>query len=203
MALDVQQVEQLNRKAQQLNSDRQQKIGMHQAAQQSYDRAVLAYEQKYGVKLDDTNLQSEYNGVHTQLEQSYKELNDTVIKIENGDFTQHAEPSVSQNNQAVQVGAQTQYAQQTPTITPDAVQQAMQQATSVPIAGATAIPNIGFGAQQTPQQTFTAPPVLPQNNVGGIEQAPADKPFTPTSWGTAPDINQQFSGINNGKPFGQ
>lgn len=102
MSLDIQQVESLNRKAQTLNSDRQQKIGMQQAAKQAYERAVYAYEQKYGVKLDDTNLQQEYNSVRSDLETAFTELNTLVTSIENGEHTAQPTPSVVQSNAPLQ-----------------------------------------------------------------------------------------------------
>ena len=113
MSLDIQQVEGLNRKAQQLNSERQQKIGMQQAAKQAYDRAVYAYEQKYGVKLDDTNLQQEYNSVHMDLEKSFNELNTMVTSIENGEYTAQPTQTVVQNTEPIATQTVPQTAQPT------------------------------------------------------------------------------------------
>lgn len=242
MSLDIQQVESLNRKAQGLNSNRQQAIGMQQAAKQAYERAIYAYEQKYGIKLDDTNLQQEYNTVRTDLETSFTELNTLVTSIENGEHTPQATQTVVQNTAPIQ---QTQ-PQQTgafgvPNQPPTQGQSAQQQmptfgaqtgrlgvttpnTVGVP-TGATPLTNNGESAQYTPvspellaqasmnamhQQAPSitpppivqpAPPVAP-SQVEGTD--PSEQAFTPPGWGTsAPDINQNFANINNGKPFGQ
>lgn len=86
MAVNLQMVEQLNRKSTQLNAQRQQQIGKREATRNAYDRAILAYKQKYGVSIDDTNLQSECNAVQKQLEDDYNTLNQAILNIESGQY---------------------------------------------------------------------------------------------------------------------
>lgn len=235
MSLDIQQVENLNRKAQGLNSNRQQAIGMQQAAKQAYERAVYAYEQKYGIKLDDTNLQEEYNTVRMDLETSFNELNKLVTSIENGEHIPQTTQTVVQNTEPLQqaqpqqTGAFGVPTQQPTTPFPQTQQQGNSfgtQNVGVP-TGATPIQNDGEPSQylgvspellaqasmdamkqQAPQ--ITPPPITPPPIVTPTaptqEQATdlSEQAFTPPGWGSpAPDINQQFANINNGKPFGQ
>jgi hypothetical protein len=133
MSVNVQQVEQLNQKAKTLNSDRQRMIGQQEAARSSFEKAIFAYKQKYGVQLDDTNIQTEYNAVSAQLQTDFDKLNTLVLSIESGEYKQtaaamvipesHAQPSITvpatpapapvQQQQFVQPTAQPQFAQPT------------------------------------------------------------------------------------------
>lgn len=232
MSLDIQQVEGLNRKAQQLNSERQQKIGMQQAAKQAYDRAVYAYEQKYGVKLDDTNLQQEYNSVHTELEKSFTELNTLVTAIENGEYTSQPTQTVVQNTDPIATPTPPQTTQPTgafgapqtnsfgaetgrvttpvpnmtvPSITTDNGEPAQYRPVSPEL-----LAQASMGAMNQQAPNITPPPIVTPaptpTTVPSPEQTadPSEQAFTPQGWGTpTPDINQQFASINNGKPFGQ
>lgn len=216
MSFDIQQVENLNRKAQQLNSDRQQKLGMQKAARQAYERAVYAYEQKYGVKLDDTNLQQEYDSVHATLEQAYNQLNQLVLSIENGEFAQQATPTITPS---APIQAQTQVPQPTgsfgattqapqgstaldplsqtqvsPELSAQASMQAMNQPTPPSFDPASFNP-AGVGASTQP----IAPPTPPVQPSGQQDVDPSEQTFTPQGWGTP---NAQPAPSTNGKPFG-
>lgn len=189
MSLDIQQVENLNRKAQQLNANRQQTIGMQQAAKQAYDKAVFAYEQKYGVKLDDTNLQQEYNTVHAEVEKSFNELNQLVVSIENGEFTQQATPTITQNTAPIQ----TQQAQPVPQAQPVQQQANPFGAQQVNSFGAqtsqatTQVSNVEEAPKQEeqPQYRTVSPELLAQASMGAMNQQvpniPTGAPTIPTS----------------------
>jgi len=84
MQLDVKMVEELNKKAVILNSERQRKLGALEAAKEAYERAVSAYKQKYGVVLDDTNLQEEYDAVFAQMQKEYTAQCALISNIESG-----------------------------------------------------------------------------------------------------------------------
>jgi len=94
MNLNVQMVESLNKKAAALNADRQRKIGAQEAAKEAYERAVYAYAQKYGVTLDDTNLQNEYDFVVKKLEREYEAQRELINSIENKTYSSSSSGSV-------------------------------------------------------------------------------------------------------------
>jgi hypothetical protein len=86
MSVNLQMVEELNRKSQQLNAQRQQQIGRQEATRNAYEKAVLAYQQKYGVLITEANLQQECNAVQMQLEKDYNALNESITNIETGKY---------------------------------------------------------------------------------------------------------------------
>lgn len=224
MSLDIQQVEQLNRRAQALNAERQQKLGMQQAARQAYEKAVAAYKAKYGVELDDTNLQQEYDEVHAQTERDFNRLNELIRAIENGEYTVQVTPSITQNTEPIKTevsqsqvpGSQSQFSpqsQEQPQVQSQVQPQVQAQA---PVFGESAQPTTS-GQQQyhtvssdvlnqasmgaMTQQVPTPPPITPPTPDTVAE--PSEQAFTPQGWGTpSPDINQTFTNINNGKPLG-
>lgn len=232
MAFDVTQVDALNQKIQRLNSERQRAIGLQQAATQAYDKSVYAYGQKWGVQVDDTNIQQEYNAVHEELVSQFNSVNKLVQDIESGVYQPQVTPTLVENNTSIAQQAQQQQAQQA-FVQPTVAQQAMQQ-----------VPQQQQTFQQTPQQEFEhrqvptdlqaqaamsamtqQVPVTPQQGTFGQvstpstpstptmpnpsqtgQQAldPSEQSFTPEGWGgQSTNINTTFSDINNGKPFGQ
>lgn len=86
MSIDIQQIELLNKKAQQLNAERQKLLGMQQSAREAFEKAVLLYKKKYGVDLDDTNIQQEYQRVLAKLKEDYENLKNKIIEIESGEY---------------------------------------------------------------------------------------------------------------------
>lgn len=102
MNVTLQMVEDLNRRSASLNSKRQQQLGMYEASRQAYEKAVMAYKAKYGVVVDDTNIQQEYNNVKAQLEADYNRVNAQIVSIETGEYKKAVQPVA----QAVQKPAQ-------------------------------------------------------------------------------------------------
>lgn len=224
MALDITQVEALNQKIQRLNSERQQKIGMQQAATQAYEKSVYAYGQKWGVQVDDTNIQQEYNAVHEDLVTQFNSVNKMVQDIESGAYQPQVTPTLVENNTSIQQQAQQQASAQ-PTFAPsNQVQQPQQvqqqtfpQTTQqesehrqVP-SGLQAQAAMSAMTQQVPVTSqpmnpgmIPTPPVQTPNPVGQQPLDPSEQSFAPEGWGGQPtNINNTFEAINNGKPFGQ
>lgn len=181
MSVNVAQVEQLNKKAQQMNATRQQMLGKKEAARAAYDKAVYAYQQKYGVQLDDTNLQAEYNSVTEKMATDFNELNALVLGVENGDYKnavvipQAITPQAPPTPPAppTQQFAQPPYAP--PTIDPSPyVQPVIEQAPEIPLQQ-------GFPTKQVNPFEQTTPPV---------QTAPA-QPFGGNPFGQQPQVQQQ------------
>ena len=86
MKIDLKEIERLNKRAQQLNAERQKLIGKQEAAKSEFDKAILLYEQKYGKKLDFNNLQEEYIMVSEDLKNKYKVLEEQIRVIETGEY---------------------------------------------------------------------------------------------------------------------
>jgi hypothetical protein len=167
MSVNVQMVEQLNQKAKTLNSDRQRMIGQQEAARTSFEKAVFAYKQKYGVQLDDTNIQPEYNAVSAQLQTDFDRLNTLVLSIESGEYKQTAAAMVIPASPVAQ--------QVTVPVTP--APQPVPQPVAQPVQ------QQAFGAQPT---SAPAPaPVATQQF--GQQPAPVQQQF-----GQAPVATQQF-----------
>ena len=78
--------EQLNQEATKFNNERIKLEGMLESSKVSYDKAVKAYELKYGVKLTEENLQSEYNEVFARTKGSVLDLQEKVESIKRGDY---------------------------------------------------------------------------------------------------------------------
>lgn len=215
MTLNKEHVEQLNRKAQQLNAERQRSIGMKESARQAYEKAVFLYEQKYGVKLDDTNLQQEYNTVSTKMQEEYDELNKMILSIESGEYKAQHQPSVPlvetirQENSGV-VHQPTQPVQ--PQVQQQA-QQALMQQPQQQFASPTPPTAQQFQQQAPVQQSFNPQqfnvPQQPVQQTGAQQEDVSEQAFTPQGWGTPQkDLNQNFQNImdgsnNSGTRFGQ
>lgn len=78
--------EQLNSEVTRLNNERSKLEGMLESAKTNYEKAVKAYEVKYGVKLTTENLQSEYNDVFAKTKGSVLDLQEKIESIKRGDY---------------------------------------------------------------------------------------------------------------------
>lgn len=184
--LNVQEVEKLNRVASQKNAERQQLIGKREAAQQSFNQAIKAYEAKYGVTLTAETLQEEYNRVQSETEKSYKALSDMIQKIENGTYNE------------------------TPAEQAKVEDTSVPQSTTVPntatVEQSTVVPNTSTFGQNTQSVPNVAPvqTTQPTQPAGGFsitlpkfgnpDEDISEQPVTPPAWGSD-KINQEFSSI--------
>lgn len=106
MQLDVNQIKQSNQKAKQLNDERNRLLGEKASAEKNYNRGLVAYEQKYGVKLaSDEDLQNEYNRIKSSLYELAQEQQAQIeaIRSGTGQMQQHA-PLIDLNS-PIQVSA--------------------------------------------------------------------------------------------------
>lgn len=85
--------EQLNSKVTQLNNERSRQLGMQESAKKQYENAVTSYEEKYGVKVSETNLQEEYNKVYAEVKGKVELLEETIVSIERGDYKNIEKPA--------------------------------------------------------------------------------------------------------------
>lgn len=219
MSVNIQMVEQLNKKAQQLNANRQKLIGMKESAKAAYDKAVFAYKQKYGVDLDDTNLQQEYDAVSAQLQAEYEELNKLILSIESGEYKNvnkqgsvQSQP-VSQQQMVVQSQLQSQGVVQPNTFVQSPVQPHVQPQVQ-PHVQPQVQPQVQQQAQPFGQQfgqpfgqPFGQQVVQPQTQTptqqSFSDEDVSEQPFTPQGWG---DPNKNFANIlgnNTGIRFGE
>ena len=188
MTVNLQHIEAVNNKAKQLNQVRQQKIGIQQAASQAYERLVKAYELKYGVPIDDTTIQSEYNKVQEDVQKQYDELSKHIADIENGVYNTTTPPqglvqkeidTTQPTQQAVQPAQQV--VQSTQQFT-----QPTQQFTQPPT-------QFGTVVQQTETEVRTVDPSLNvQASLGAMaQQAPPPQPPNAPVFGATPTAPQQ------------
>lgn len=229
MSVDIKMIEQLNAKAKALNSTRERQLGQQEAARTAYEKAVLVYKQKYGVELDDTNLQQEYDNVKNALVAEYEKLNNLVLSIESGEYKNDAPvavipPNPSATAQTAQASsvqapqatpAQTTPVQATPAqLSQEAIAHTMQATqTQQP-------PQFGAGVQTVPQDNPVQPNPAPVQNPSSTPASStegediSEQPFTPAGWGIPNNqrtanqqqtINQNFQNIlnGNGLKFGQ
>ena len=210
---NVAEVERLNKLAAQKNAERQQLIGKRDAAQQAFNQAIYAYEQKYGVKLTAENLQSEYDRVSAETEKSYNELKAMIEAINNGTYQEKIE--AQKNETSAQTG-NTQEVQSTPTQevqnnpvpnTTQSINQGYQTASNIP---ASPVPNqtqpISTTAQKTEVPKFGAPtgfdvPVTSTQGIPtfgaqdkNVDEDISEKPVTPGPWGSK-GIDKTFEDI--------
>lgn len=197
MTITIEQVEALNAKAQKLNAERQRLIGVRDSARQAYDKAVFAYGQKYGVALDDSNLQQEYNTVSAKLQADFEALQTQVQFIESGDYK-----NLSPQPPTLQTPAAPPVATQTAPLTSAAP------AGTTPAAPAGSAPAIA--TQLFGTAPLTAPVQVPQ--AAPTDTAPAapaedisEQPFTPSGWGSPDALNKNFEDIlgRSGVKFGE
>lgn len=78
--------EKLNSEVTRLNTERSKMEGMLESAKSNYEKAVKAYEMKYGVTLDEKSLQSEYNAVYARTKGAVLDLQEKVESIKRGDY---------------------------------------------------------------------------------------------------------------------
>lgn len=78
--------EKLNSEVNRLNNERSKLEGMVEGAKTSYEKAISAYEAKYGVKLTEENLQAEYNEVFAKTKGSVLDLQEQIESIKRGDY---------------------------------------------------------------------------------------------------------------------
>lgn len=82
----IQIAEGLNLEVTRLNSERNKLEGKLDIAKSNYESAIKAYEEKYGVKLTEKNLQSEYNDVYARTKGSVLDLQEKIESIKRGDY---------------------------------------------------------------------------------------------------------------------
>lgn len=201
MTVTVEQVEALNSKAQQLNTQRQRLEGMRDSARQAYDKALFAYKQKYGVQLDDTNLQDEYNTVSQKLQSDFENLNSQVQSIESGAYKTNVQrPSLQESStsaQPAQAPVQTQ-------AQPNVAQQPApnQHFGAQPTGSAPSAPSALGGVPQSGAPVNTSP-----NNTGDQDTDVSEQSHTPEGWGAPKrNLNNDFSNImgnTGGVKFGE
>ena len=78
--------EKLNNEVTRLNTERSKMEGMLESAKSNYEKAVKAYEMKYGVSIDEKSLQSEYNAVYARTKGAVLDLQEKVESIKRGDY---------------------------------------------------------------------------------------------------------------------
>lgn len=83
--------EKLNSEVTRLNTERSKMEGMLESAKSNYEKAVKAYEMKYGVTLDEKSLQSEYNAVYARTKGAVLDLQEKVESIKRGDYKNNAQ----------------------------------------------------------------------------------------------------------------
>lgn len=91
MADIIQIAEQLNSEVTRLNNERSKMEGMLESAKTNYEKAVKAYELKYGVKLSEDTLQQEYNDVFARTKGAILDLQEKIESIKRGDYKKDVE----------------------------------------------------------------------------------------------------------------
>ena len=86
MADIIQIAEKLNSDVTRLNNERSKMEGMLESAKTNYEKAVKAYEKKYGVILTEENLQQEFNEVFARTKGSILDLQEKIESIQRGDY---------------------------------------------------------------------------------------------------------------------
>lgn len=177
MGVNLQMVEQLNRKSTMLNAQRQQEIGRQQATRNAYDKAVLAYKQKYGVEITDANIQQECNLVQAQLDKDYNELNQAILNIESGQYKVEQEQERERQRQAqLERQRQLEEAEAQRKLAEEQLAQADKQLNLTPNVGLT--PNVqpvSAGVSQAPTERPKMPFVITEDMLSA--QAKPTKPL--------------------------
>jgi len=179
MTINVQMIEQLNQKAKSLNSTRERLLGQQEAARTAYEKAVLLYKQKYGVELDDTNLQQEYDAVKAKLEAEYEKLNSLILSIESGEYRNNAPAAVIPDTGTASAASASSQPQAQSQVQPQAQPQAQPQFGQ---------PNVMFGAQTPPQGGVASAASMAQGQqaaptvgvFGGFAQPQGGQPMNPS-----------------------
>ena len=215
MSINKEYIQGLNKKAQELNSNRQMQLGRKESAQQAYDKAVAMYKQQYGVDITPENLQEIYNNVVSELNTQAQELERKIADVDN------------QANQAVSApvgGIDT-----TVPVQPQTVEQPVIH-TTVPTDTVGTVQTGAFVQPQAPVQPEPQPQVQPQvapqqpsptidfqsqlsqlaatvqatpvtnPNIPNGDSDIEDTPVSPAGWGTpSSDVNSVFDNILNNK----
>lgn len=84
----IEQVQELNGKIKRINEHTNVAQGRAEAARNAYDKAVFAYKERFGVQIDDTNIQQEYNKLLAQAQEEFNNVNSLVTRIESGEYQQ-------------------------------------------------------------------------------------------------------------------
>lgn len=92
--INLDAIKKLNEVARQKNEERLRLKGAVDSAKKNYDEAVSAYASKYGVSLDGTNIQEEYNKVSSDLADAYAKLQSDIEYIESGKYKEKATEEV-------------------------------------------------------------------------------------------------------------
>lgn len=98
--LDVRFLEELNKKVKFLNDERQKLIGKRDAAREAFEKSLKEYNEKYGVTLQESNLEEELKKVELELQQQANELVQKIQEIEsklNGNQSSNLEVPNLQN----------------------------------------------------------------------------------------------------------
>ncbi|MNL91161.1 hypothetical protein D3C81_08910 [compost metagenome] len=107
--ISVQDVEKLNAQIARQNSDATRKEGAKQEIEKTYKKAIMSYAQKYGIELNDANLQTEYNKVYSAMVDDYNISSKKVADIQSGAYLANSEsfkisePVYTPTEKAVQV----------------------------------------------------------------------------------------------------
>lgn len=84
--IDTRYIEQLNTRIQKVNSDIQRKRGSYEQAQKSYLEKIAEYKNIYGVDLNASNIEEEYNKEFQSILKLVQESELQLERIENGTF---------------------------------------------------------------------------------------------------------------------
>lgn len=84
----IEQVQELNGKIKRINEHTNVAQGRAEAARNAYDKAVFAYKERFGVQIDDTNIQQEYNKLLAKAQEEFNNVNSLVTRIESGEYQQ-------------------------------------------------------------------------------------------------------------------
>ncbi len=199
--LDIREIEELNRKAKILNSQREQSIGRQTVAKNQYQEAVREYKEKYGVELNTSNLEQEYLNVQNEVIKDTNDLKKTILSIEDGSYKNNIQTaSVGESNQTVVNNVNT-------------VDSNVVEGTSNGITNTVNTSMIGYSGLGTSTNntfgnttTLETPKEVEKPNIEvekpnlDVEKPNLDVGFTPSGWGTTTDtVNTNFEGILNGE----
>lgn len=79
-------IEQLNKEARMLNSQREQMIGKKEMAEKAYRDSVNEYMAMYGVQINTANVEAEYERVEKEVKDNIEKLKANILSIKNGDY---------------------------------------------------------------------------------------------------------------------
>lgn len=82
----LKQIEQLNKEARMLNSQREQMIGKKEMAEKAYNDIVKEYSINYGVNITANNIDDEYAKVEKDVKDSIEQLKSNILAIKTGEY---------------------------------------------------------------------------------------------------------------------